>query len=68
MEVHYTGLTAEEPWPWWGLREDCRDDFIHRALGFEVIGDGFGDGELAGPVWWQCPESSIDRHRSATAC
>jgi hypothetical protein len=32
--------------------ENRRDDFIHRSLRFEVIRDGFRDGELAGAVGW----------------
>jgi hypothetical protein len=61
-------VTAAEPYPWRGLREDRRDDFIHRSLSFEIIGNGFGNGELTGPVWWNAAShqlASIDQQPRA---
>ena len=60
-------VTVAEPEVRRGLRKDRRDDFIHRSLGFEVIGDGFSDGELTGPVGWN-PLGYQLASRSATAC
>jgi hypothetical protein len=45
-------VATAEPWPCRGSWEDRRDDFIHSSLGFEIIGDGFSNGELTGPVCW----------------
>jgi hypothetical protein len=50
MERITRGMIAAEPWLRRVLREDRRDDFIHSSLGFEIIGDGFGNGELTSPV------------------
>ena len=45
-------LTADGSLPGWGLRQDGRDDFIDRSLGFKIIGDRFGNGKLTGPMCW----------------